>query len=334
MLNRYTEDPTLSERSRHEYLGGILSLLDSGFSNLPYKKNVSPLEDALGAPLNRDVSSPCTMSQEYVGHDDLCEIYRLRFCPLPNVPFFCLLFVPHKLKENPSPLVIAAHGLLGTPELMYGMHGKNGYSDLIGRLLKKNVCVLAPSFLLWNCDDKLQKPCYETKFKRVEIDRSLKKLGGSMTALEIFFLLRALDAMSNLRFIDTAKIAACGMSYGAFLTLRTMAVSEKIRAGYFMSCANGSIDNRWPEWSFREPFVTLRDGELLALCAPRPVYVEVGKFDDIFPVEGATRESETARLAYEAKGCSESFNFSVWNGGHIVNPESFGVDFLISRVIT
>lgn len=328
MIRQYTEDPQISENVRREYLDGILSLVKSGFSDLPYKENASELETALGAPLDREVSSPCSMSQEYVGRDELCEIYRLRFSPLPKCPFFALLFIPHSITP-PAKLTVAAHGLLGTPELMYGMHGKNGYSNLIARLLRKNVCVLAPQFLLWNCGRSPAKPCYETKYDRVSIDRSLKELGGSMTALEVFFLLRALSAITSLRFINHDDISVCGMSYGAFLTLRAMALDKNIKSGYFMSCFNGSLDTRWPEWAFRSPYKTLSDSELVSLISPRRVLVEVGEHDDIFPVSGAMEEAAKAKLCY-AQGNAENFRFSVWNGGHIVNPADDGIEFLLN----
>ncbi len=329
MTKLYTEAPEVSEGVRREYLDGILALCERGFSDLPFLDEPSPLRQALGAPLDRDIAAPCPVSQEYVGRDELCEIYRLRFSPLPKTPFFALLFIPHGMKA-PSPLVVAAHGLLGTPELMYGIHGKNGYSDIIARLLRKGVCVLSPQFLLWNCGRSPAKPCYATKYDRIKIDRALKELGGSMTALEVFFLIRAFSSLSNLRFLDMSRLGVCGMSYGAFLTLRTMAVSDRVRAGYFMSCFNGSLDTRWPEWAFREPYKTYSDSELCSLTAPRPVFVEVGARDDIFPVEEAKREADKAQKHYISRGYGSNFRFFVWDGGHIVNPSDDGIDFILS----
>lgn len=329
MTDLYTEAPEISEHIRQEYLDGILSLTESGFSDLPFSENANDLRRALGAPLDREISFPCHVSQEYVGRDELCEIYRLRFSPLPKTPFFALLFIPHEMRK-PSPLVVAAHGLLGTPELMYGIHGKNGYSDLIARLLRKRVCVLSPLFLLWNCGRSPAKPCYATKYDRVKLDRSLKELGGSMTALEVFFLIRSLSALSSLRFLDLQKLSVCGMSYGAFLTLRTMALEPSIKSGYFMSCFNGSLDSRWPEWAFRKPYETLSDSELVSYIAPRRILVEVGEADDIFPVAEAVREADLARAHYLPLGAEKNFAFSVWKGGHIVNPADDGINFLIN----
>lgn len=331
MMKLFTESPEKSEYARREYLDGVLNLTERGFSHIPLKKSPSSLEEAFGAPLDRDVLPSDFISQEFVGSDDLCEIYRLRFLPLPGIPFFALLFIPHNIK-TPSPLVVAANGLLGTPELMYGMHGTNGYSNLTARLLKKNVCVLSPQFLLWNCGMSPAKPCYATKYNRAEIDTLLKEKGGSINSLEIFFLISALSALSKLKFLDTTRIAACGMSYGAFLTMRTMAVSQKIRVGYFMSCANGSLDPHFPEWFFRAPYTSLSDCEFLSYCAPRPVFVEVGNFDDIFPVEGAIAEMSKAREYYINKNAEENFHFSIWNGGHIVNRDDAGIDFILSSL--
>ena len=331
MMNLFTESPDKSEYARKEYLDGILNLIEGGFSNLPFKTALTPLEEGFGAPLDREIAPSDFISQEFVGEDEICEIYRLRFLPLQNTPFFALLFVPRKMAP-PSPLVVAANGLLGTPELMYGMHGTNGYSNLTARLLKKGVCVLSPQFLLWNCGMSPAKPCYKTKYNRAEIDSRLKEKGGSINSLEIFFLLSALSALSKLKFLDTSKIAACGMSYGAFLTMRTMAVSPLIKAGYFMSCANGSLEPDFPEWFFRAPYASLSDCEFLAYCAPRPVFVEVGKFDDIFPVDGAISEMSKAKKYYAQKGAEENFRFNIWNGGHIVNREDTGIDYIISSL--
>lgn len=328
MTKLYTEEVSKSDRARESYYDGISALCERGFSCCNDLPSASALRKALGAPLSKRIPESLSVSQEFVGRDELCEIFRLRFLPFLGVPFYGLLFVPHGAKGK-SPLIVAAHGHLGTPELMYGMHGKNGYGNLIARLVSKNVCVFAPQFLLWNCGMSPAKPIYKTKYDRVEIDKKLKEKGGSITALEVFFLLRAIATLSKMNFIDSEKVGVSGMSYGAFLTLRAMAVSKKIKCGYFMSCSNGSIDVRFPEWFFPNPEETLRDSQFLSLCAPRRVFVEVGRFDDIFPVEGAIAEAEAAAESFVKHGAKENFRFSIWDGGHVVNPENDGIDFLL-----
>ncbi|MBR5543693.1 MAG: hypothetical protein IKU65_06330 [Oscillospiraceae bacterium] len=332
MTDFYTESPEMSEYARREYSDALINLSRTGFPGYRTHDGASELVRNFGAPLNLIVDTPPTISQEYIGCDGLCEITRLRIQVLPELPFYGLLFVPKFFSEK-LPLVVASNGHLGTPELMYGMHGKNGYSDLTKRILRHNVAVFSPQFLLWNCGQSPAKPVYETAYDRAALDRELKKVCGGITAVEVFCLLRSLVALSsNMRFLDMERVAACGMSYGAFLTLRAMAVSEKIRCGYFMACIAGGLDERFPEWFLKDKNKTPSDGELMSMCAPRPVFAEVGAKDDIFELSDSTRECEIARNAYRTCKTQENFHFNVWDGAHIVNPADDGISFMINAI--
>ena len=323
----YVENPQKSEYARRIYCDAVTALSQNGFSEYEKNPDAPVLAHTLGAPLNLKISHTPTLSHEYVGRDSLCEIFRLRINALPNLPFFGLLFVPHNAK-TPVPLCIACHGYLGTPELMYGMHGKNGYSGLIGKLLKRGFAVFSPQLLMWNCGFNPAKPHYETQYNRPELDRLFRKSGAAIASLEVFCILQSITALSNIRTLDLTSLSACGMSYGAYLTMRAMALDKRIKRGFFMSCFNGGDDIRFPEWQPQPGFSLLRDGEIAGMCAPRHVTVEVGQTDEIFPPAGAVREAETAKVAYLLADAAKNFNLSIWHGGHIVNPKTECAEFL------
>ncbi len=326
----YREHPDMSEYARTEYARAVAKIAESGFSELKKSKACSEYASLLGAPLDCEVPFPPSLSQEYVGSDELCEIFRLRIAALPALPFFGLLFVP-KGVSGALPLCIAAHGHLGTPELMYGMHGKNGYSDIIARLLKAGFCVFSPQLLIWNYGFAPAKPHYGTSYDRQKLDEKLKGHGGGICALEIFCILRSITALSSIKTLDISRLCVCGMSYGAFYTMRAMALDGRIRRGYFMSCFDGGLNEDFPEWFVREKEKTPRDGEVAAMCSPRPILIETGERDEIFPPEGAKYESVTAYRTYKSQNAKENFNFRIWSGGHIVCPDNFGIDFLSSK---
>ena len=327
-MNRpYTELCDASEHARREYAEAVLKLSQQGFSEFPENEKASNYEKALGAPLDREITAPPSFSQEYVGCDDLCEIFRIRIAVFPSLPFFGLVFIPKHMRGS-LPLCIAAHGHLGTPELMYGMHGKNGYSDILRRLLRQGFAVFSPQFLLWNWGFAPAKPHYATTYDRENLDASLKAHGGGICALEIFCLRRAITALSTVRTLDVENLSVCGMSYGAYYTMRTMAIDDRIKCGYFMSCFDGGLDTRFSEWFVRDGYITPRDGEIAAMCAPRPILIEVGKYDDIFPPEGAQREAQSAYRAYKNLGAEENFNLRIWNGAHLVCPDDYGIEFM------
>ncbi|MBE6911102.1 MAG: hypothetical protein E7473_01115 [Ruminococcaceae bacterium] len=327
MTDLFREDPTFSESSRFEYAKAVTALAENGFSSYIVKAAEHPLAKALGFPFTAANLPTPSISKEYVGSDSLCEISRLRINVLPSLPFFGLMFVPHGVTP-PYNLCIAAHGNLGTPELMYGMHGKNGYSNLIPRLLAKGVCVFAPQFLIWNCGMSPAKPQYETAFNRQLIDEKLKSHGGGINALEIFSITRCVDALLNLHIFNREELSVCGMSYGALLTLRAMALDKRIKKGYFMCCFNGGIDDRFPEWEMLPNHPKFYDSDIAGMCAPRPVFVEVAAKDEFFPLDGAIRMAERTKAKFRAANAGENFVFSIYDGFHIVPPESCGVDFI------
>ena len=326
----FKEHPNESEHARTEYARAVRKISEVGFSAFKKSESASAYASLLGAPLDCKIPYPPSLSQEYVGSDELCEIFRLRISVLHDLPFFGLMFVPRG-KSGALPLCIAAHGHLGTPELMYGMHGKNGYSDIIARLVAEGFCVFAPQLLIWNYGFAPAKPHYETSYDRQALDESLKSHGGGICALELFCILRSITALSSIKTLDMSRLCVSGMSYGAFYTMRAMALDERITRGYFMSCFDGGLNEDFPEWFVREKELTPRDGEVAAMCSPRPILIETGERDEIFPPEGAKYEAVTAYRTYKAQNAQDSFNFRIWSGGHIVCPDNYGINFLLNN---
>jgi hypothetical protein len=56
--------------------------------------------------------------------------------------------------------------------------------------------------------------------------------------------------------------------------------------------------------------------DLGALVAPRPLLVETGTDDVIFPVAGATQAMDDLRPLYEALGCPDHLVHDVFDGDH------------------
>ncbi|MFO7946316.1 MAG: hypothetical protein R6V19_05855, partial [Armatimonadota bacterium] len=60
----------------------------------------------------------------------------------------------------------------------------------------------------------------------------------------------------------------------------------------------------------------LADAELAALICPRPLQVQVGIEDELFPVEGARKEARRVQEYYERLGILERYSFEAFDGGH------------------
>ena len=264
-----------------------------------------------------------------IGEDEDAEIFRVTFPIVQEIPMQGLLFVPHGTEC--APLIIAQHGGGGTPELCADMNGKNNYNHMVRRLLRRGAIVFAPQLLLWNQKEPLPtQPVHAVPYDRAKCDIALKRFGMSITALEIKGIMNAITVLSALPYVAEDKIGMIGISYGGYFTLHTMAADTRIRAGFSNACFNDRNNYPWLDWTYKDSGNTFQDAEVAALCAPRKLYIAVGKDDAVFSYQGAVSEIERAKKYFDACGCAESLRFLLWDGGHTLPNDDEGLDFLFS----
>ena len=265
----------------------------------------------------------------YNGKDEECEFYRVIVYITPEIPFHGMLFKPHGLKK--APLIIAQHGGGGTPELCSDMNGKNNYNNMVRRLIKKGVFVFAPQIMVWNNSKDLETaPKHDIPYNRAELDNTLKSMGTSITAVEIKGIMNSITFLSSFDFIEKENIGMTGISYGGYFTLYTMAADTRIKVGY--SNAAFSDRSKFPkkDWCYSNSVNTFHDAEVAGLCAPRKLFVSVGKTDGVFNYQDAIPEAKRVNKYFEAFGCPQNFVFDLWDGGHTMRPTDEGIDFMLS----
>lgn len=278
-----------------------------------------------------DRSEVRPVEKVFVGSDDVCDIYRLTVYITKEIPFYAMLLMPHGAER--MPLVVVQHGGKGTPELCSDMHGENNYNHLTQRVLQRGAAVLAPQLLLWSKEEKPTARKHDVEYDRAAIDKNLKRFGMSITALEIMGIIKSIDYVCGIDAIDEDKVAMTGISYGGYFTLHTMAADTRIKAGYSCACFNDrGADKRFLDWGYKGSALKFQDAEVAALCAPRKLYVEVGKEDHIFCYESAVAESKRVYDYFKAYGCEENYKFKLWDGGHTASSEDEGLDFMFSAI--
>ncbi len=333
----YKEEPEKAKVYRKGYLDSVVALAEDAadkkqrereayISPEKIKKNrekyLSDFKNIIGSPLfDRKVKN--TVSKIFVGLDGQGYIYRLVFEFEKNIKFEGLLFVPFDAKEK-LPLVVAIHGGEGTPELMSDIYGENYYSHITRRLLDRNVAVFCPQLLIW--DGKK----FGNKFDRFELDAKFKMLGSSMTSFECECMMGAIDALCENDVIDSEKIGVTGLSYGGYYSLVLAALDSRIKAVYSACVFNDRAKNPRPDFVYANMADKFGDAEMAALIYPRALYIEVGKNDGIFKVNGAITEAERLKNYYA--DTREKLVFSVTENGHKYSDTDEGIDFLIEKV--
>ena len=340
----YVEAPETGDAFRQNYVDGLGRFIENlNTTGAARREEYMPAEELpkrieefrrdylwmLGAD-NQDISAPKEYECEEVGEDEVCKIYRYALMMPEGIPFYGVLFLPHA-RKNPAPLIICQHGGGGTPELAADMLGKNNYNHMIRRTLERGAIVFAPQLLLWrhkdnDCETQRQHPI---PYDRKALDAALRRFGLSITGLEITFIRRAISFFSAMDGVDGERIGMMGLSYGGYFTLHTMAADTRIKAGYSNACFNDRDHyTNFTDWCYQDAGYLFQDAEVAGLCAPRKLFLSVGKKDPVFDYRYAIPEGERVKKYFKAFGKEENLIFSVWEGGHTVDDTDRGYDFL------
>lgn len=275
----------------------------------------------LGWPLGETVHGKIpSVRIKPVAEDSLGQISRVWIKTLPGVHTYGLFFRPRG--KGPFPLVISQHGGAGTPELCSGFFGSANYNDMTRRVLRRGAAVFAPQLLLWNPE------MFGPKYDKDGMDRKLKQVGGSLAALELYRISRALDYFASRRDIDPNRIGMIGLSYGGFYSLFSAALDTRIKVAVSSCFFNDRKTYDLADWSWFNAANRFLDAEVGALVCPRPLYVEVGKTDTLFDVRRARPDARKLAGIYRKLGLTQRFRYREHKGGHELDLGDEGINFL------
>lgn len=332
----YTDTPGGGREYRQRYVDSLHRYIEKGFAEAEAARDARLSPEKMAADREtfraeycqmlgvdyREGMPPPSVTAEYVGQDDFCKIERLSVEVMDDFYFYGILFIPHSAKEK-NPLVVCQHGGYGSPETCSSMLGPNNYSSFVQKSLLRGCIVFAPQILVWGYGEVPEGlHDFSVAFDRMRRDADLRQLGRSMTGLEIFCIMRCLDYLLSLPSIDKTKVGMTGVSYGGYFSLYTAAADPRIKAVYSAAAFNGRsrvyFDTDWVYYGGASSF---HDAEIAGLCAPRKLFVDVGKGDLIFDYRPSVPEAARAQAFYDAAGASDAFSFDLWEGGHCFDDE-------------
>jgi dienelactone hydrolase len=236
-----------------------------------------------------------------------------------SVPAY--LLVPDERLEAPSgPAVLAVHGHGPGKTQVVGLeHTDMPNADYGLQLVHRGYVVLAPDLrcfgerLDWNPEDH-----YACDTNLVHAAMA----GWNPLAQNIWDLRRSLDVLEQHPLVDPGRLGMVGISYGGTVTLFTAAVDSRVAAcvvsGYYSSWAE-SHKMPWNMCGSQILFGMLghlEHEDLGALVAPRPMLVESGTEDMLFPSVTAAESVRRTRLVYERLGAGDRLAHDIFEGGH------------------
>lgn len=234
-----------------------------------------------------------------------------------SVPAY--LLVPDDRRE-PGPAVLAVHGHGPGKALVCGLattEAPNG--DYAVQLVRQGMVVLAPDLRCfgervdWSPEDHY--PCDTNLVHAV-------MAGWSPMTQNLWDLARSLDVLEQHPLVDPGRIGVAGLSLGGTMALLLAATDPRVSA----AVVSGYLSS-WGE-AHKMPFNMcgsqvlpgmlgrLEHVDLGALVAPRPLLVETGTEDLIFPLAAATASMGQLRVLYDHLGAGERLEHDVFEGDH------------------
>lgn len=146
-------------------------------------------------------------------------------------------------------------------------------------------------------------------------------VGGTMIGWRVWDVMRTIDYIATRPDLDSGRVGCMGISGGGTITLFGAALEPRIRAAMVSGYLNtfqasvGSlshcIDNYVPgvlNWA--EMY------DIAGLIAPRPLFVESGERDNIFPIAASLESFTRVRDIYEVFGAADRAEQEVFPDEH------------------
>ena len=252
---------------------------------------------------------------KFKGYEVALDLY-------PDVFAYGILLVPKYIKQGSRrPVVVCQHGLEGRPQDVADPKMDNAYYHRFAcKLAERGFVTYAP-----------QNPYIGGERFRL-LQRKANPLKLSLFSFIVRQHQQTLEWLAGLPFVDPARIAFYGLSYGGKTAMRVPALLES----YCLSICSADFNEWiWKNVSARHGYSYLLTGEydmpefnlgntfnyaeLSWLILPRPFMVERGHHDGVAPDEWVVYEYAKTRRRYTLLGLGYRTEIEFFNGPHTIN---------------
>jgi dienelactone hydrolase len=254
------------------------------------------------------------------------------------------LLAPRSAKPPHRAMIcLPGHGrgvddIVGINDKGQGRSDKDGYQhDFAIQCVEHGMAAVAIEQVGFGCrrDPRARKKSLGTSSCRPAAGAALL-LGETMVAWRVWDVMRTIDWIESRDDLDSDRVGCMGISGGGTITTFASALEPRIKialiSGYLNTFRDSilsishCIDNYVPgilQWC--EMY------DVAGLIAPRPLFVESGDEDSIFPVEASRESFERVKKVYGVFGKPELAEQEVFHGKHSFHGKR-GLSFLAKHL--
>ena len=310
------------------------------------KKTRRALNELLGFQNAPQVDPQPRLLEEVDKGDYTRQKVLIRTTPDTAMPVYILL--PKEL-PCPLPVVIALHGhgygaksIVGIQKDGSERDTPEGYQkDFAIALCRRGLAVAAPeiscfgerktdfSYLDKELGQKAPATCTHTAILT-------SHLGGSAIGLRVLDTRRLIDYLQTREDVDTSRLGMMGISGGGMITFFTTALDERVKAcvisGYFCTFRDSVLAMSHCQCNYIHGLSRFGEmSDIVGLIAPRPMLVEAGSLDPIFPIKSVKESVQKAKKVYKLFGAETRVETDYFEGKHQISGKR-AYDFLMEKL--
>ncbi len=244
------------------------------------------------------------------------------------MPVYVLIPKAYKPEQG---AVIALHGHGYGSRDIVGLHpdgteksgSDRGYQkDFAVELAQRGYLTVAPELFGFG-DRKLAEDAEQSNSCH-RLSTFLLAMGQTMAGYRVFETLRCVDYLLARGDVDAERIGVMGISGGGLVASFAAAIDDRISAAVVSGFTNTfeasilsiphCIDNFVPGLSLLAEMP-----DLLGLIAPKPLLIEAGSQDPIFPEKATIAAYEGIKSVYACIGSESRLAFDHFEGGHVIS---------------
>jgi dienelactone hydrolase len=135
--------------------------------------------------------------------------------------------------------------------------------------------------------------------------------------------MKTVDYLESRDNVDQSRIGCVGCSFGGTMSMFLSAVNLRISvsciSGYLMAPGTCSFSGTCGSQAL-PGLLTLGDrAEVAGLICPRPLLIQIGEYDSVFPARHALKEYKRLQRIYRAAGQTDRLALDRFDGCHEIH---------------
>ncbi len=145
--------------------------------------------------------------------------------------------------------------------------------------------------------------------------------GQTMAGWRVWDAIRSIDYLATRSEVDASRIATLGASGGGTTSLFTAAMDERVKlavvSAYFNTFRHSIVSiSHCPDNYVPGLLQDMEMHDVAGLVAPRALFVETGRQDRIFPIEGCEIAARKAKGIYSTFAVADRMGYDAHDGAH------------------